>query len=484
MLCRPRPIVRSLATLLLLLAGSFTGTPAQESPPFQLQVAHSPRGMVTAGQPLATWAGIKMLEAGGNAADAAVAAAFAIAVVEPTMNGIGGRNQILIRLPNGEVRGIDGTTQVPSSYDPQTAEEATYGYAVIGVPGAVAGLIRLQSEFGTLPLETVMAPAIRYAREGFRVNRLEAGHFASRVDQASEFQGTRMHYLKPDGSPYGEGELMVNEALAATMEAIALTNGEAFYRGEIAERMVEDIQANGGVVTRESLEEYRAEDAFIVRGTYRGYEIVGSHNPSAGSLAILALHILENFDLAAMSPAERAARVGLALGMAAEDWDFYGTPATAVRLTSKEWASRRASELEARLQASQLEARLRAPEPEAAPQALDLEARLQASQLGPRWGLWRWISRPGVRRPTRVIAIPPTFRWRTPRAWWWRSPKPLVPPGGPGWPPQGWASSMPPRLGAIWGTQSRGSAPAPISVLSWSSTPMSPSSSWGPPEEP
>jgi N-acyl-D-amino-acid deacylase len=375
MVCRRRPIVPSLATLLLLLAGSFTGTTAQEAPPFQLQVAHSPRGMVTAGQPLATWAGIQMLEAGGNAADAAVAAAFAIAVVEPTMNGIGGRNQILVRLPNGEVRGIDGTTQVPSSYDPRTAEEATYGYAVIGVPGAVAGLIRLQSEYGTLPLETVMAPAIRYAREGFRVNRLEADHFASRVDQATEFQGTRMHYLKPDGSPYGEGELMVNEALAATLETIARTNGEAFYRGELAERMAADIQANGGVVTRESLEEYRAEDAFIVRGSYRGHEIVGSHNPSAGSLAILALHILENFDLAAMSPAERAARVGLALGMADEDWDFYGTPATAVRLTSKEWASRRASELEARLQALRLEAAVGAV-------ALDIRAGRGASHPG------------------------------------------------------------------------------------------------------
>jgi N-acyl-D-amino-acid deacylase len=354
MACRHRPILAAFVTVLVLVAGSLAGVPAQEPPPFQLQVAHSPSGMVTAGQPLATWAGVQMLEAGGNAADAAVAAAFAIAVVEPTMNGIGGRNQILLRLPNGKIRGIDGTTQVPASYDPRTAREATYGYAVIGVPGAVAGLIRLQSEYGTLPLETVMAPAIRFARDGFRVNRLEAAHFASRVEQAAEFRGTRMHFLKPDGSSYVEGDLMVNEALAATLEAIAGTNGEAFYRGELAERMAADIQANGGVVTRESLEEYRAEDAFIVRGSYRGHEVVGSHNPSAGSLAILALHILEHFDLAAVSPAERAARVGLALGMAAEDWDFHGTRETAVRLTSKEWAARRAQELEARLQAGEL----------------------------------------------------------------------------------------------------------------------------------
>lgn len=346
---RLRSVFPVIALLAALPVWFPVGAPAQEPPPFQLQVDYSAHGMVAAGQPLATWAGVQMLEAGGNAADAAVAAAFAIAVVEPTMNSIGGRTQILVRLPSGEIRGIDATTQVPTSYDPRTAPQASYGYAVIGVPGAVAGLVRLQAEFGTLPLETVMGPAIRYAREGFRVNGLEARHFASGVEEAGEFEGTRMHYLKPDGTPYGEGELLVNEALANTLTLIAKSDGEAFYRGEIAERMAADIQANGGAVTLRSLEDYRAEDAFIVRGSYRGYELAGSHNPSAGALAIEALHILENFDLAAMDPAERAAHVGLALGLAAEDWGFQGSPETALQLTSKEWAAQRASELRARV---------------------------------------------------------------------------------------------------------------------------------------
>ena len=157
--------------------------------------------MVSAAQPLATWAGVQMLEAGGNAADAAVAAAFAIAVVEPTMNSIGGRTQILVRLPNGEIRGIDATTQAPATYDPETAPQADYGYAVIGVPGAVAGLVRLQGEFGTLPLETVMGPAIRFAREGFPVNSIVAGQFARRPwEQASEFEGTRQ--ILPEGGRF------------------------------------------------------------------------------------------------------------------------------------------------------------------------------------------------------------------------------------------------------------------------------------------
>ena len=104
------------------------------------QVARSEKGMVVAAQPLATGAGLRILEQGGNAADAAAAAGFAIAVVRPSMNSIGGRNQILIRNAAGEVFGIDGTTQAPEGYDPETAPRASHGYPTIGVPGALAGL--------------------------------------------------------------------------------------------------------------------------------------------------------------------------------------------------------------------------------------------------------------------------------------------------------------------------------------------------------
>ena len=133
------------------------------------QSGRSDQGMVSAAQPLATDAGVRILEMGGNAADAAVAAGFAIAVVEPTMNSIAGRNQILIRTPSGEFHGIDGTTQAPWDYDHETAPRASFGYAVIGIPGATAGLLKLHEEFGSLPLAQVMAPAIEYAENGFRL---------------------------------------------------------------------------------------------------------------------------------------------------------------------------------------------------------------------------------------------------------------------------------------------------------------------------
>ena len=337
---------RGLLTVLVLLSLSLSPLRAQDPPPFQLQVDHSAFGMVAAAQPLATWAGTQILEAGGNAADAAVAAAFAIAVVEPTMKPIGGRNQILIRLPDGTVRGIDGTTQVPMSYNPLTAPQAAYGYAVIGVPGAVAGLVRLQSEFGTLPLETVMGPAIKYAREGFAILPREAARQAGGATQAAEFEGTRKYYLRPDGSPYQAGEILIQEDLANTLIQIAKTDGETFYRGAIAEAMAADLQANGAVVTLESLRDYVAEDAQIVRGSYRGYDLAGMFIPTAGAVAIEALQILENFDLASMDPAERIAHVGEALRLAVLDFRSEGVEEMADQITSKAFAAERAGDIQ------------------------------------------------------------------------------------------------------------------------------------------
>jgi len=345
------PLVRTALAIVYTLVFSTLPARAQEPPPFQLQVDHSPYGMVAAAQPLATWAGVQMLEAGGNAADAAAAAAFAVAVVEPTMNSIGGRTQILIRLSDGTVRGIDATTQAPMTYDPVTAPQADYGYAVVGVPGTVAGLVRLQSEYGKLSLETVMAPAIRYAREGFSILPGDAARQASGADQAREFEGTRQYYLKPDGSPYQAGDTLVQEDLARTLTRIAETEGEAFYRGEIAERMAQDLQAHGSAVTLESLNEYQAVDALIVHGSYRGYELAGSYVPTAGAVAVEALQILENFDLAGMPPSERIAHVGEALALAFQDWSLQGDPAVASRITSKAFAAERAAEIDLRASA-------------------------------------------------------------------------------------------------------------------------------------
>ena len=158
--------------------------------PLQQKVVRSRNGVVTTAHPLATTAGVKMLAAGGNAMDAAVAAAFTLSVVEPSMGGIGGRAQILIYTPAGGVHGIDATTQAPAFYEFDDTAGVEYGYQTIAVPGVVKGLTDGLSEFGSLPLAEVMKPAISYANNGFTLLPGEAFRQESVNKILREFAGT------------------------------------------------------------------------------------------------------------------------------------------------------------------------------------------------------------------------------------------------------------------------------------------------------
>lgn len=354
---RPSTAAAAVSTLFAGAAGTLAipaaaallswGLPAPLSAQSARQAAWSDAGMVSAAQPLATEAGVRMLELGGNAADAAVAAAFAVAVVEPSMNSIGGRNQILIRLPDGTVAGIDGTTQAPWDYDYDTAPQASYGYPVIGVPGAVAGLMRLHGEYGRLPLDVVMAPAIDYAENGFRLLPGEARREAMNAPRSAEFPATAAIYLKPDGTPRSGGDLLVQKDYARTLRAIRDGGHDAFYRGEIAERMAADLAEHGSAVKLQAFHDYEALDARILRGSYRGYEIVGMDVPAAGAVVIQALQILEHFDPDAMDDEEWFAVVGQALGIASPELRALGTDTAAARAVSKEWAAHMAQRIKA-----------------------------------------------------------------------------------------------------------------------------------------
>ena len=332
-------------TILLLAVAAVTAFPADLFPQSVRQSGRSGSGMVSAAHPLATDVGVRVLEMGGNAADAAVAAGFAIAVVEPTMNSIGGRNQILVATPDGEFHGIDGTTQAPWDYDPDTAPQAGYGYPVIGIPGALAGLIKLHEEHGSLPLADLIAPAIDYAEHGFRLLPGDARRQASVASEALEFPGTAEAYYKEDGSPYRAGELLRQPDHARTLRLIADQGRDVFYRGEIAQKMIDDLRANGSVLTLEALQSYEALDSRIVRGSYRGYELVGMDVPAAGVLSIQALQIMENFDPASMSEAEWFAITGQALRMASGELRVLGSDTAAARATSKEYAASLAAEV-------------------------------------------------------------------------------------------------------------------------------------------
>lgn len=297
--------------------GSDSGT--GDVPRQPAQVASSLNGVVVAAQPRAAEAGARMLDAGGNAADAAVAAAFAVSVVEPSMNSIGGRTQILIRLPDGSVAGIDATTQAPATYDPETAPQASYGYPTVGVPGAVAGLARLLREHGTMSLEEVMAPAIELAEQGFRLLPGEAARHAAGAAQLAEFEGSHAHFLSAGGEPRAAGAIFVQPDLATTLRAIATGGEDAFYRGRIAARIADDMEAHGGAVTRASLAAYEALDAPVVRGSYRGFELVGTDIPASGAVSIGILHILERFDMSAVEDETWAALIGTAIARAFEE---------------------------------------------------------------------------------------------------------------------------------------------------------------------
>ncbi len=334
-----------VGALIVLGIACANGTPVTALGQGREQVARSSSGMIVSAHPLATLAGQRILERGGNAADAAVAAAFAIAVVEPAMNGIGGRNQILVRHADGKVFGIDGTTQVPQGYDTLTAPRASSGYATVGVPGAVAGLIRLHKEHGSLTLEEVMASAIDYAENGFRLLPIQSRMHAGSVAAFAVSAGARAAYLRPDGTPPRAGDLLRQPDLARTLRTIASGGHDAFYRGDIARTIAADMAANAGYVTLQSLADYRAEDSRVVRGTYRGFDLVGLDVPASGSIVIQALQIMERFDRARYSETQWAAIVGQAIGLAIPDLVRLGADSTASRATSKAWAITQAAKV-------------------------------------------------------------------------------------------------------------------------------------------
>ena len=282
--------------------------------------AHSTYGMVASAHPLATEVGVNILEQGGNAADAAVAMSFTLAVVEPAMSGLGGRMQAIIRTKEGAIHGIDATTQAPMTYDQETAPQANYGYAVIGVPGMVAGAGKLNENYGQMPLSELIKPAIKYAAEGFYQLPQQVAKQDGVRDVLLEFKGTSQYFINPDDSMvYGPDDLFVQKDLAQTLQKIADEGTDVFYTGEIAKKIVADVAGNGGALTMESMADYEALDATVLEGSYRGNDVYGLWMPSFGAITIEILNILENFPIAELSPAERASVIYQAIQLAYED---------------------------------------------------------------------------------------------------------------------------------------------------------------------
>lgn len=252
-------------------------------------------------------AGMDILEAGGNAADAAVAVSFALAVVRPEDCGLGGGGFAVVCPARGQPAALDFREEAPAGADlsgyldragAPIAGRSTVGAWAVGIPGQVRGASEMLERFGSgrITLAEALAPAIRLAREGFPVDRHLARAMAALADtfrrrpEYRELYGeTYRTFLKPGGVPYAEGEILVRPGLAATLEDIARSGPDAFYRGTIAQAIVRETGRLGGPLSASDLAGYRVRWLDPVRGGFFGYRLFAPPPPSSGGAVLLAL---------------------------------------------------------------------------------------------------------------------------------------------------------------------------------------------------
>ena len=299
-----------LSILSVLLVGSCA--PAQVPTSSTVPEASSyENGLVVSVDPIASEAGLEILRQGGNAVDAAVATGLALAVTHPTAGNLGGGGFMMVRMAEtGEVHAVDYREKAPAASTPTMflgddgeidRQKSGVGYLVIGVPGTVRGFWEAMDRFGALEWSEVVEPALRLARDGFVVDEVLAGSLKRQEERMERFSEFGRVYRKADGSFYEAGETMVLPDLAWTLEQIRDHGPDGFYKGEVARRLIDDIQANGGIMTPEDLANYTAPIREPIHGTYRGHDIYGMPPPSSGGTTVVqALNLLENYDLGSL----------------------------------------------------------------------------------------------------------------------------------------------------------------------------------------
>jgi gamma-glutamyltranspeptidase/glutathione hydrolase len=274
----------------------------------------SKAGIVASQNETASKVGADAIRDGGTAIDAMVATAFALAVTHPTAGNIGGGGFIVYRPANGEPVAYDFRETAPAKagptmwlrdgkYDPQLHHNS---YLAVGVPGTVAGLHLAWKEQGKLPWRRLVEPAITLARDGFVVSDGLARSLKGVQRQMSKYPASVAQYTKK-GVPYEAGETLKQPDLARTLERIAANGPAGFYEGETAALIEKEMLANGGIITRDDLKNYKAVRRVPVKGTYRGYEIIAMPPPTSGGVTMIeALNILEGYDLKQMGAGSAA----------------------------------------------------------------------------------------------------------------------------------------------------------------------------------
>jgi len=347
---------RTFGALLAILVSAALLIP----PPATQAVAQLPvrarSGMVVSSHYLASQVGVEILKKGGNAVDAAIATGFALAVTLPGAGNLGGGGFMLVRLANGETRAFDFREKAPAAasdkmylnaqgvYDGRSNHE---GWKSPGVPGTVAGFHLAHAKLGKLPMKDLIAPAIRLAEKGIPMTWAMGDDFRRNADQFRRYPATARIFLKQNGEPYQQGEIWKQTDLAKTLKRIQKKGRDGFYKGETARLLAADMKKNGGLITEADLAAYEARERTPLRGTYRGYEVIGMPPVSSGGTALIEmLNILEGYDLAAAGFGSARHLHLLAESMRrafADRAKYMGDPdfnpemgATVARLTSKE----------------------------------------------------------------------------------------------------------------------------------------------------
>lgn len=265
-------------------------------------------GMVVSTHHEAAKAGARILRQGGNAIDAAVATAFAVGVVQPFSAGLGGGMFALVRLENGEIHALDARETAPAAAtstmytQPGVAKDASvHGPLAVAVPSFVPGMVLLLEKYGTMPLATVLAPAIELAESGVEIGRYHArlaGFMRGRLNEA-RFPETWRIQFAPFGERDMQGERLVQRDLAKSLRLLARRGPSILRDGALAKAIVSEVQRRGGLLTLEDLKNYEPRWREPVIGDYRGLRVASFPPPSSGGVVLIeALNILEGFDLA------------------------------------------------------------------------------------------------------------------------------------------------------------------------------------------
>ncbi|WP_062763452.1 gamma-glutamyltransferase [Falsirhodobacter sp. alg1] len=303
-------------TLVAAMSGALALTPlsgyAQEAAIYsgmdRVHPAWAEHGMVVAQEEIAAEVGRDILVAGGNAADAGVAVAFALAVTLPRAGNLGGGGFMLVHDAKSNVtKAIDYREMAPTTADRDMfldeageadTNKSRYTGLATGVPGTVAGMQLVLDQYGTMSLSDVLQPAIRLARDGIIVTADLADSLKALENRLKKWPASAAIFYKPDGSYYEPGDRLIQSDLAATLQRIADEGPDGFYKGQTAQEIVDAVQASGGRITMDDMANYTAISREPVTGTYRGYDIVSMPPPSSGGIHIIQiLNTLEGYPI-------------------------------------------------------------------------------------------------------------------------------------------------------------------------------------------